>query len=75
MHDAGARCCIQVTGGFIRQHEQNYVVEMNRDGQLSQLLTMDFPDVAYKLQKIAHMDGLPLPAKWVKKQIASREEK
>jgi len=60
---------------FIEAHRVTYVVEMNRDGQLSQLLTMDFPDVAYKLQKIAHMDGLPLPAKWVKKQIASREEK
>ncbi len=60
---------------FIEAHRVTYVVEMNRDGQLSQLLTMDFPDVAYKLQKIAHMDGLPLPAKWVKMQIASREEK
>jgi len=60
---------------FIEAHRVTYVVEMNRDGQLSQLLTMDFPDIAYKLQKIAHMDGLPLPAKWVKKQIASREEK
>ena len=25
-------------GDFIRQHERNYVVEMNRDGQLHQLL-------------------------------------
>lgn len=59
---------------FIRAHRVIYVVEMNRDGQLSQLLTMDFPDVAYKLRKIAHMDGLPLPAKWVKEQLVSREE-
>lgn len=60
---------------FIKAHRVTYVVEMNRDGQLSQLLTMDFPDVAYKLRKIAHMDGLPLPAKWVKQQILSGEEK
>lgn len=59
---------------FIEAHRVTYVVEMNRDGQLSQLLTMDFPDVAYKLRKIAHMDGLPLPAKWVKQQLTSREE-
>ncbi len=59
---------------FIRDHRLTYVVEMNRDGQLSQLLTMDFPDVAYKLRKVAYMDGLPLPAKWIKKQIQESEE-
>lgn len=59
---------------FIIDHRVTYVVELNRDGQLSQLLTMDFPDVAYKLRKVAHMDGLPLPAKWIKEQIAESEE-
>lgn len=59
---------------FINDHRVTYVVELNRDGQLSQLLTMDFPDVAYKLRKVAHMDGLPLPAKWIKEQIAESEE-
>jgi len=59
---------------FIYDHRLTYVVEMNRDGQLSQLLTMDFPDVAYKLRKVAYMDGLPLPAKWIKKQIQESEE-
>lgn len=60
---------------FIKAHRVTYVVEMNRDGQLSQLLTMDFPDVAYKLRKVAHMDGLPLPAKWIKEVIQKSEEK
>lgn len=60
---------------FIQAHRVTYVVEMNRDGQLSQLLTMDFPDVAYKLRKVAHMDGLPLPAKWIKEVIQKSEEK
>lgn len=60
---------------FIDSHRVTYVVEMNRDGQLTQLLTMDFPAVAFKLRKIAHMDGLPLPAKWVMQQILTREEK
>jgi len=59
---------------FIIDHRVTYVVELNRDGQLSQLLTMDFPDVAYKLRKVARMDGLPLPAKWIKEQIAESEE-
>jgi len=60
---------------FIEDHRVTYVVELNRDGQLSQLLTMDFPDVAYKLRKVAHMDGLPLPAKWIKEKIQTSEEK
>lgn len=59
---------------FIESHQVIYVVELNRDGQLTQLLTMDYPDVANKLRKIAHMDGLPLPAKWIKEQILAREE-
>lgn len=59
---------------FIRDHRVAYVVELNRDGQLSQLLTMDFPDVAYKLRKVAHMDGLPLPAKWIKEKIQKSED-
>ncbi len=60
---------------FIERHEEVFVVEINRDGQLLQLLTMEFPDVAYKLKKAAHMDGLPLTAKWIKKSILSNEEK
>ncbi len=60
---------------FIDQHRVTYVVEVNRDGQLSQLLTMDFPEVAFKLRKVAQMDGLPLPAKWIVDEIKSYEEK
>lgn len=60
---------------FIESHEEVYVVEINRDGQLSQLLTMEFPDIAYKLRKAAHMDGLPLTAKWIKNRILVKEER
>jgi 2-oxoglutarate ferredoxin oxidoreductase subunit alpha len=60
---------------FIDAHEKVFVVEINRDGQLYQLLTMEFPDVAYKLKKAARMDGLPLPAKWIKHEILANKEK
>lgn len=60
---------------FIDAHEEVYVVEINRDGQLHQLLTMEFSEVAYKLKKAAHMDGLPLTAKWIKNNIQAKEEK
>lgn len=60
---------------FIRQHERCYVVEMNRDGQLNQLLTLEYPDQALKLKSIAYTDGLPLTAKLVRQAILAQEEK
>jgi 2-oxoglutarate ferredoxin oxidoreductase subunit alpha len=60
---------------FIKNHEKTYVVELNRDGQLRQLLILDIPDQATKLMKIAHCDGLPLTAKWIQGQILKLEER
>lgn len=58
---------------FIRTHERVYVVEMNRDGQMKQLLTIDQPDQAGKLVSISHTDGLPLTATWVGSAIEAGE--
>lgn len=60
---------------FIASHECNYVVELNRDGQLKQLLTLETPDLATRLTDAAHLDGLPVTAKWIRDLIAAREEK
>lgn len=60
---------------FLATHDRVYVVEINRDGQMYQLLAMQFPDLAGKMIKLAHMDGLPLPAKWIVNQIQNLEEK
>ncbi len=60
---------------FIRDHERVYVVEINRDGQLHQLLTINLPDLATRLRKAAHVDGLPLSARWVREEVLSQEEK
>jgi 2-oxoglutarate ferredoxin oxidoreductase subunit alpha len=51
-----------------------YVIEMNRDGQVCQLLTLDYPDLALKLNSIARLDGLPLSAVWLTEQIKNRED-
>ena len=56
-------------GDFIRKHEHNYVVELNRDGQLHQLLTLEYPDLAMRLISIAYTDGLPLTARLVGEAI------
>jgi 2-oxoglutarate ferredoxin oxidoreductase subunit alpha len=62
-------------GDFIRKHEHNYVVELNRDGQLHQLLTLEYPDLATRLISVAYTDGLPLTARLVGEAILSHEEK
>jgi 2-oxoglutarate ferredoxin oxidoreductase subunit alpha len=58
---------------FIRSHERIYVVEMNRDGQLHQLLTIANPKWAMNLISIAYIDGLPLTALFVQDAIEAKE--
>jgi 2-oxoglutarate ferredoxin oxidoreductase subunit alpha len=56
---------------FIRRHEHTYVVEMNRDGQLNQLLTIAYPELASRLRPVAFTDGLPMSARTVREAIAA----
>lgn len=56
-------------GEFISNHDFVYVVEMNRDGQLHQLLTLEYPHLATRLRSIAYTDGLPLSASFVREAI------
>ncbi|MHC1784606.1 MAG: 2-oxoacid:acceptor oxidoreductase subunit alpha [Anaerolineaceae bacterium] len=59
---------------FINQHEKIYVVEINRDGQLKQLLTINVPEAGGKFVQVSKMDGLPLTARWIKTEISKHEE-
>jgi 2-oxoglutarate ferredoxin oxidoreductase subunit alpha len=56
---------------FIGQHEKNYIIELNRDGQLHKLLTIDFSELALALISCAYIDGLPLTAKRVYRFLTS----
>jgi len=58
---------------FISQHERVYVIEMNRDGQLHQILTIETPETCTKLISLTHNDGLQITAKWVKESIQAEE--
>ena len=60
---------------FIESHENNYVVEMNRDGQMYQLLLVEYPQLADKLTSIAYNDGLPATARWVRESVLAMEVK
>lgn len=57
---------------FVREHEQLYVVEMNRDGQLHQLLSLANPEAATRLISVAYGDGLPASAKWIREGILAK---
>ncbi|MGD9092787.1 MAG: 2-oxoacid:acceptor oxidoreductase subunit alpha [Anaerolineales bacterium] len=59
---------------FLRDHRVVYVIEMNQDGQLHQLLSLEYPQFTSKLISISHLDGLPLTARWVREAIMEHEE-
>ena len=59
---------------FIESHEQNYVFEMNRDGQLYQLLLGEYPHLADHLISEAFNDGLPATAQWILDSILIKEK-
>jgi 2-oxoglutarate ferredoxin oxidoreductase subunit alpha len=57
---------------FINQHDQIFVVEQNRDGQLHQLLIVEYQDRAGNFKSVAYGDGLPAAAKWVREGILAK---
>ncbi|HEY69619.1 MAG TPA: 2-oxoacid:acceptor oxidoreductase subunit alpha [Anaerolineae bacterium] len=59
---------------FIREHERIYVVEMNQDGQMRQLLQLEYPDQAVKLRSLTHNDGISLTGKWVADAVTAAEQ-
>jgi 2-oxoglutarate/2-oxoacid ferredoxin oxidoreductase subunit alpha len=60
---------------FIQNHDRVYVVEVNRDGQMNQILQLEYPANAASLISIAHSDGLPLSARWIVNKISDLEVK
>ncbi len=58
---------------FVQNHEQLFVIDMNRDGQMCQLLTLAYPQLAGRFKSVAVGDGLPASAKWVREGILSQQ--
>lgn len=54
---------------FIQKHEMNYVVEMNHDGQMHQLLRMEYAELGKQMASLAWNDGLPLTARWITQHL------
>jgi 2-oxoglutarate ferredoxin oxidoreductase subunit alpha len=59
---------------FVASHERVYVVEQNRDAQLASLLKLDLPgEQAAKLRSILHYNGLPVDARSITEEFATKE--
>lgn len=58
---------------FVEQHDRVYVVELNRDGQVADILRLEMPDLALKMTSLAFLDGLPLTARWVVESLLEKE--
>ena len=60
---------------FIQAHKRNYVIELNRDGQLCMILRNEMPWGTSQLLSLAHLDGLPLSAEWIVNAFIAQEDK
>jgi len=59
---------------FVASHDRVYVVEQNRDAQLLSLLKLDLPsDQVVKLRSILHYNGLPIDARSITEEFATKE--
>ncbi|MBN2043684.1 MAG: 2-oxoacid:acceptor oxidoreductase subunit alpha [Anaerolineales bacterium] len=60
---------------FIEEKNLIFVPELNRDGQLWQILNMEYPTGCGKMKSLPKHDGLPLSAAWLTKAILDMEGK
>ena len=54
---------------FIRRHPLVVVMEMNRDGHLFSILKVECHGCITQLESVAHLDGMPWTATWVRDRI------
>ena len=58
---------------FVKQHDRIYVIEQNRDGQLTERIRLESPDRATRIRSVLHYDGLPLDARSVVRGVLAHE--
>jgi 2-oxoglutarate ferredoxin oxidoreductase subunit alpha len=59
---------------FVASHERVYIIEQNRDAQLHSLLKLDLPaEQVVKLRSILHYNGLPIDARSITEEFATKE--
>ena len=60
---------------FVQEKKVVYVVEQNRDGQMTNLLREFYPEHATKFKNVLHYDGLAIDAKCIVDQVTAFEQK
>ena len=55
------------------QDEREYVIELNQDGQLHQLVQLHVPEHAGAIRSIRNCTGMPLSARFVAEAISAQE--
>ncbi len=59
---------------FIKSHDRNYVIELNRDGQLNEILTIEYCDESDRLMSLSYIDGLPMTADYIIQSVTGKEQ-
>jgi len=59
---------------FIEEHDEVYVIEMNTDGQMRQLLQLEVPEHAARLRSLSYNTGLPVSARWIVANVRPGKE-
>ncbi len=57
---------------FLAKYDQVFIVEMNRDGQMAQIMMTEYPQYAPNFRTVAYGDGMPASAKWVREGILAK---
>jgi len=60
---------------FVASHTRNYVLELNRDGQLCEILSLEISEYSQKLISISDIGGMPMTAEWAVESIINQERK
>jgi len=60
-----------VVADFVAEHEQVYVVEQNRDGQVRTLLVNELGVDPGRVLPVLHFDGTPITARFITREISS----
>jgi len=58
---------------FIESSRVVYLIEQNRDAQMTSLVRNEWPELATKIHPVLHYDGLPIDAKAIVDQVKAGE--
>jgi 2-oxoglutarate ferredoxin oxidoreductase subunit alpha len=59
---------------FLRENDKIFVIEMNHDGQLREILSVEMPEESTKLISSTLNNGLSLTANWIRDDILAKKE-